>query len=54
MSYYINFATIAAEQQADPELTQLDKTCTFLKLQAVPIFQLQMLATIICDVSEFR
>ena len=44
----IDFANIAAEQQADPQLTQPDKTAS-LKLQAMPIPATN--ATIICDVS---
>ena len=42
----IDFAAKAAEQQVDPELTQLDKTS--LELQAMPILATN--ATNICDV----
>ena len=44
--HVIDFADIAAEQQTDPELTQLDKTS--LKLQTIPIPATN--TTIICDV----
>ena len=44
----IDFADIAAEQQVDPELTQLRETSS-LKLQSLPIPASS--ATIICDVS---